>query len=243
MRTGIIYIATCKENNKVYVGQSINTLKVRISGHVSDANNRCKTHFHRAVKKYGRDGFVWKVVLDNVAEDKLDIEEMCLIFLLDTYYTGYNSSLGGEINPTRCPKVRAKISKTLTGRKHSATTKNKRSLSLLGRPSPRRKLAESQVLEIVEMLKTYPDSYIAKQFNLSKNTVGGIRIGKSWGHLTKIKHIKTNKGWLSKETVLNIIEELKLGNKSQEQIARDFNTSQGSVSSIAVGKTYTKVKK
>lgn len=60
---GIIYLVTNKINNKVYVGQTINTLNRRRINHLAAARNENDNlYFHRAIKKYGEENFDWKVL-------------------------------------------------------------------------------------------------------------------------------------------------------------------------------------
>ena len=53
-----VYKITNKENNKVYIGQSIRPIEHRFERHINDAiNNKLNTHFARAIRKYGADKF------------------------------------------------------------------------------------------------------------------------------------------------------------------------------------------
>ena len=55
-----------------------------------------KYKFARAISKYGIGDFDWTILLNNVLLEKLDLEEVSAIYIYDTYYSGYNSTLGGE---------------------------------------------------------------------------------------------------------------------------------------------------
>lgn len=70
---GIIYLATNKINNKVYIGQTINTLNKRKTNHYAAARNeKDNLYFHRAIRKYGENNFDW-IVLDKANnQDKLN---------------------------------------------------------------------------------------------------------------------------------------------------------------------------
>lgn len=54
----VVYIAVNMVNGKMYVGSSLKFLR-RISSHFSDASNGSKFPFHYAIRKYGRDNFVF----------------------------------------------------------------------------------------------------------------------------------------------------------------------------------------
>jgi group I intron endonuclease len=96
---GIIYRAI-SPSEKVYIGKTVKTLQKRKCSHKHNAYNEkssafdCK--FYRAVRKYGLENFKWKIILNNIPDERLDIEEMLAIYLYDTYYGGYNSTLGGD---------------------------------------------------------------------------------------------------------------------------------------------------
>ena len=50
-----IYRITNKINNKIYIGQTIKTIKIRWLRHCTDAlNYRSNTKFAKAIRKYGK---------------------------------------------------------------------------------------------------------------------------------------------------------------------------------------------
>lgn len=54
-----IYKITNIQNNKVYIGQTINPIQKRFHRHIRDAmNNILDTHFARAIRKYGPENFI-----------------------------------------------------------------------------------------------------------------------------------------------------------------------------------------
>lgn len=57
----IIYKITCIVNNKVYIGQTSETLKQRFSRHMGYPKEEHDTKFYRAVRKYGRDKFYKRI--------------------------------------------------------------------------------------------------------------------------------------------------------------------------------------
>ena len=66
MYDGIIYCFTNKINNKKYVGQTQQTLKQRISNHLSKTNK--KYYFQNALLKYGIDNFNIEI-LESISAD------------------------------------------------------------------------------------------------------------------------------------------------------------------------------
>ena len=95
----IIYSATNINNNKIYIGQSQQSLEKRWKNHLRDYNRNDKnTHFYNAIRKYGTE--CWKVeVLEEVNNiELLNEAEMKWIEHYDTFNRdkGYNSTSGGE---------------------------------------------------------------------------------------------------------------------------------------------------
>lgn len=92
---GIIYIIKNRINDKVYVGQTTQSLQERYNKHLSDAKYK-NTHLYRAMRKYGADNFYCEVLEDNLSIEQLDQQETYWIKFYDSYKNGYNSTLGGQ---------------------------------------------------------------------------------------------------------------------------------------------------
>jgi len=125
-KTGIIYKAANKINGKSYIGQTIKILSKRISMHYSRAKY-ANNHFHYALRKYKKTDWEWKIICDNISSNQLNNMEIHKIIEYDTFYNGYNSTEGVEVNPMNYPEIRIKISKALKGRKFSEESKRKMS--------------------------------------------------------------------------------------------------------------------
>lgn len=81
-------------NGKVYIGQTISSLKQRRCQHISDANTRGQNScFYNALKKYGVDNFVWTVM-----NECYDIETLNR---LEKYYIEYYESMNREFGYNR----------------------------------------------------------------------------------------------------------------------------------------------
>lgn len=91
---GIIYQAYNKVTGKCYIGQTVNSLKVRISSHYSAAR-KPKYHFMYALKAYNKTDWEWNVI-EEVDEALLDESEIYWIQYYNSYKNGYNSNYGGK---------------------------------------------------------------------------------------------------------------------------------------------------
>lgn len=101
---GIIYKATNRKNNKVYIGQTITPLEKRMSGHKSNAkhNGHCR-YFNNAIKKYNFDVFEWETICsieastDVLLAEYLEIAEQMWIDEFDATNRekGYNLKEAG----------------------------------------------------------------------------------------------------------------------------------------------------
>lgn len=95
----IIYICRNKINNKIYIGQTKQTLYKRIHRHLSDAlSGRSNVHFHRAIRKYGKENFEWNILqtIPDNCNEALNAAERWWIEYYDSYNYGYNSTTGGS---------------------------------------------------------------------------------------------------------------------------------------------------
>jgi len=92
---GKIYCAHCIFTGKKYIGQTIkNKLQYRMAQHFID----CKSYNHKfanALKKYGKDGFIWGIV-EECDSDLLNEREIYWISKYSTFDNGYNSTPGGN---------------------------------------------------------------------------------------------------------------------------------------------------
>jgi hypothetical protein len=84
-------------NNKLYVGKTISTLKVRLGEHCRESRRQRAENrpLYRAMRKYGEDKFSI-CLLEEVDIDKLSERETYWINELNTYSNGYNATRGGE---------------------------------------------------------------------------------------------------------------------------------------------------
>lgn len=101
----VIYAYKKRSNNKiVYVGQTTN-LEYRHKQHIKyDPYNKNNPEYNyplsRGIRKYGANEYELLILEDNLLQDELDDKEKYWIQYYDTYYHGYNQSLGGK-NPVK----------------------------------------------------------------------------------------------------------------------------------------------
>ena len=95
---GYIYKITNKINNKMYIGQTITTIKERMYKHYSNAK-KATTGIDFAIGKYGKENFIVEEVCSCLDEDLDDLEQF-YIAKFDTYNTGYNLTIGGQDSTT-----------------------------------------------------------------------------------------------------------------------------------------------
>lgn len=120
MTKGKIYIVKNKQNNKVYVGQTICTVAHRKSKHKSDSNSLkgsgYDSKFYRAIRKYGIDSFEWSIIESDIEINNLDDAEKKYIKIHDSYLNGYNSTEGGQLSRgSMSDEVKKKISRSKIG--------------------------------------------------------------------------------------------------------------------------------
>lgn len=172
----IIYKALNTATGKCYIGQTVGTLKSRITKHFRDSSkDRYKNYpFYRSSAKHGWEVFTWSTVAIATCRQELNNLEIIYIEQLNTIApNGYNANGGG--NTGRLP-----------GFKHSAETIEKIRLGNLGRNSKKqpqeyidkRALANRKPREIRRCL----DCYIKKEV---------ISCSSTWIRCLKCSKIKT----------------------------------------------------
>lgn len=92
---GYIYKITNNINGNVYIGQTTGTIEKRFNEHKRDAIKGCQYALHRAMRKYGIDNFSIEEIEECLAEE-LNDREIYWISFYDSYYQGYNMTIGGS---------------------------------------------------------------------------------------------------------------------------------------------------
>ena len=94
---GIIYKITNDINDKIYIGKTEEKLNERWSKHIYDAalTNSKNRPLYNAINKYGiQHFFITEIESCNIEE--LSEREKYWITYYNSYYNGYNATLGGE---------------------------------------------------------------------------------------------------------------------------------------------------
>lgn len=112
---GYVYLSTCIVTQKVYVGITIQNYTKRWEDHIKYSfnpnSNSYNHHFHRAIRKYGKDNFTWTIIETVQSESRnmltasLKELEIKYIKYYDSYNTGYNSTKGGDTSRKECKSI------------------------------------------------------------------------------------------------------------------------------------------
>lgn len=143
-----IYLIKNKINNKVYIGQAINTSK-RIQAHIQGRNKDGQSLIHMAIEKYGWENFS-VTILENQIENYNVREKYWIKFYNSLAPNGYNILPGGEEPPVY------------------KGVKNNRSKFTLEDVEEIKRLLKTTVT---------PITVIAKQFGVSFHTISHINSG------------------------------------------------------------------
>jgi group I intron endonuclease len=112
---GVVYKITNIVNGKIYIGQTTQNLKVRLSQHLSPSSKYCIL-LHKAIKKYGRNSFKIEEIAKCYCLSELnDLEGFYIKQENSLSPNGYNLLIGGN------------------NKRHHSSTKLKMSISRLGK--------------------------------------------------------------------------------------------------------------
>jgi len=117
----IVYKATNRINQKSYIGKTVeDTICKRKYEHLWSAKNDIGYYFHRALKRYGANNFVWGILFKTDNINELIKKEQDFIFYHKTFCPGgYNLTMGGEgslgrpVSEETRKKIRESEKKTL----------------------------------------------------------------------------------------------------------------------------------
>lgn len=118
----LIYKHTCHKTGKSYIGITSKDIKTRWGkdGYRYIISKSTNTHWVNAIKKYGWDGFSHEILESNLTESQAKERERYYIEKYDSFYNGYNATLGGDgggfIGRHHSNEAKEKISKAFKGR-------------------------------------------------------------------------------------------------------------------------------
>lgn len=97
---GYIYKVTCKNSNKIYIGKTESSVNGRWKEHCRaaflESHGDYNFPFHRAIRKYGVENFIIETIDQTENPEELKEKEKYWINFYNSYYDGYNSTLGGD---------------------------------------------------------------------------------------------------------------------------------------------------
>lgn len=186
-RYGRIYIIRNTVNNKVYIGQTKVSLKLRFQNHLSAARNGKDYVIGKAIRKYGEENFYIELLEECTIEELNDREKYWISYFNSTdNKLGYNMSIGSNvirttkeldkdlvINMFNSGIPAYKIAKALHIGVPSITNLLKESNIIYGLGLQKtNKLEESMIIDLY--LDGYSTIDIGKKFNKNKSTIRRI---------------------------------------------------------------------
>ena len=127
---GIIYKCTNLINGKIYIGQTIQGLKIRKKNHIA---SKMHCYFHNALNKYGKENFRWEIIFSTPSRKTIDFYECYFITIYNTldHNFGYNTKSGGSYGNPYAGKTeeemlltKKRMSEAKSGRIVSIETRN-----------------------------------------------------------------------------------------------------------------------
>lgn len=97
MYKGIIYRATNKQNNMVYVGSTQRSISERQKDHIQKTYNNTGHKFHQEIRTVGAENFIWEQIDTASSANELAEKERKYILEYKTREGTYNSDAGGGI--------------------------------------------------------------------------------------------------------------------------------------------------
>ena len=99
-----VYMHRNKINNKKYIGITKQKPEDRWR---HGLGYKSQQKFYRAIEKYGWNNFDHIILNTGLSAEEAGTQEQILISLLDTYYNGYNATLGGD-GQSRVDRIKLK---------------------------------------------------------------------------------------------------------------------------------------
>lgn len=262
-----IYIIKNDINEKVYIGQAVNTLN-RWYHHLSDARkNKKYSIIDRAINKYGKEHFYYEIIESQI-ENYNEREQYWIKYYNSRVPNGYNIAVGGKGIGNGIDALTSSIKDKET-LESIIDTIIQTDLSLrkianiynvgystvfeinngtayynenLKYPLRENRLSDEKFKQLVYSLKYEHDKNLndlSKEYKLDKSCISEINQGTSY-----------HKDWLeyplregkTKNPLYNcweeIIELLKNTDMQQKDIAKKYNVACGAISNINLGRSY-----
>lgn len=136
---GIVYLIRNDVNGKVYIGQTVQKLKIRWNQHASKARKGLFRPLPSSMRKHGEGKFTIVEVCKAYSKDELDSLETRAIWMNDSTNRefGYNLDMGGNTVGKMSESTKAKIGAankiSLLGKKQSPELIERRAAAIRGR--------------------------------------------------------------------------------------------------------------
>lgn len=92
----IIYKITNIQNGKVYIGQTVQSFRIRMNEHKKKMRNGANFPLYNAMRKYGIENFTFEVIDNAASQEELNTKEMFWIHQFNSEHpNGYNLTSGG----------------------------------------------------------------------------------------------------------------------------------------------------
>jgi group I intron endonuclease len=179
----IIYKHTCSISNKSYIGYTSQSIDERFADHLKESKRGSKTHFHKALRKYGVESFICEIIASTWDETNAKFLETHFIDEFDTFNNGYNMTRGGSGGNTFSKMTKDEVKEINTRAAKTRQTK----IEEIGL-----KISESH------LSKTKEEKDLAnqkRQITMSQITSTGL----TKKELSKIKEIETKNNWTEEQ--------------------------------------------
>ena len=173
-----IYKITCINNNKSYIGKSIDIEK-RFKKHLSDLklNKHHSVYLQNSYNKYGENSLRFEIIEicnNSISDEELSKKEVDYIKLYNTFNDGFNETPGGE---GRSRIVTEEERKQMSIR---VLGKNNPMYGRTGSKNPNARLTDKEAKMIYVYLNSnyngeYTQQGIADYFHVSRDTIKRIR--------------------------------------------------------------------
>jgi len=111
----LIYKIENQVNGKVYIGQTMQSLRQRKAEHLTRLRANKRQHkLYQALRKYGEESFLFSEIAYVLNDEDLDAVEIAMIKQYNSFERGYNSTAGGD---SLSQATKDLLSKMFKGRK------------------------------------------------------------------------------------------------------------------------------
>ena len=245
----IIYEAFCLITKQSYIGQTRQTLEVRKYMHEVAARGGSNLHFHNALRKYGKDNFIWKTIESCTTEKELDTRERYWIKKLNTLEPhGYNSTTGGKHYKS---SLRARKNNSLSHLGKVVWNKGIVEDQISGEKNGRSILTWESVYGIRSKWSTgkYTHKDLSKEYGINSVSIGYIIRNKSWidpdytppTGIEEIHHLRpgenTKRCKFTWEDIRHIRQDYIAG-ISYKNLSKKYNTRKGYIYEIIMNRSW-----